>query len=161
PRALAAKATPTPKAKGKAKATATPKAGTKKRPKPKKPSCVATIRDRGTFHFTRRADAHGNDSFCLQIGNAPSKAVGLKLPFRAPITVGKKKFTPKAVNLSLPRRFPILTLKKVSVHLGKSTLHSGDTLTADVVAARGAGLSYVISFGKGKPTQRGKATADS
>ncbi len=160
PHLLLAKATPTPKAKTKTKPKPTTK-GKKPAAGAKAPACAATISDRGTFHFTRRADAHGNDSFCLQIGRAPPRATGLKLTFSATVTAGKKKFTPKAVSLSLPRRFPILTLKKVSVHLGKGTLHSGDTLTADVVAASNASLTYVVSFGKGAPVQRGKTTADS
>lgn len=161
PHLLAAKATPTPKAK----TTKTKPKPTTKGKKPtagaKAPACVATISDRGTFHFTRRADAHGNDSFCLQIGRAPPRATGLKLTFSATVTAGKKTFTAGNIGLTLPRRFPILTLKKVSVHLGKGTLRSGDTLIADVVAASNASLTYVVSFGKGAPVQRGKTTADS
>ena len=91
PRMVPAKSTPTPKKKAAPMTKAKPPKARAKPPKPKAPACVLTIRDRGTFHFTRRADAHGNVSFCLQIGNAPSKATGLKLTFSATVTVGKKK----------------------------------------------------------------------
>jgi len=173
---------------GRAKATATPRPGAKGsatprptvkgkqptgkgKPPVKAPSCivVGTIRDRGTFRFTRTIGKSNVDTSCLRVVSFPARAVALRLIVTAQVTYqghGFKSVTLKPVLVRRPQkpsqqpqvRLILPTLVQASVVLGAVT--SGANETVRSFTARGARVRYVITYAGGNQTRTINRVAD-
>jgi len=183
-----AKATPRPSGKGKPTAkgrpgrttTAKGKPGAKGRPgatstakgKPsakgagKKPTaspCPIQINDSRTLRYTRTADGHGVDAYCMLIAATPARAIGLRVTLTVRIATGKTAlpattFPPFLVQLprlstrpgkSNPTTRPRTRLVLPAV-IDVSPLHgtvsTGQTETIRLFTARGAVVTYRVSY---------------
>ena len=165
--AVAAKATstPTPRSAGKGKPTPTPtprpggKGGPFGRPSGKPvTTCtiVDTIRDRGTFHFTRTADRHGLDDYCLRIGAVPSRAIDLRIVLTVQVRSGSKTFpvshpttiivkrrpsTPPNFRLVLPN-----APKTIDASVRHNVLYTDQTQTVSSFTARYTHVTYRVAY---------------
>jgi len=173
----AAKATPTPRPSAKGgspatKATPAPKPAAKPAPKPKAPACpvVATIRDRGIFRFSRTIGKSRVDVSCLRIAVVPTRATALRLTFALQVIAGAKRYparTLKPYTLTRPSSRPQTPPKSrlalpsvVQASVKYFTVTAGGTETVGSFTARGAHVTYRVSYTGGNQTRTITAVAD-
>ncbi len=169
--AVAAKATatPTPRSAGKGKPTPTPTprpGGNGKGKPPGRPSgkpantctIVATIRDRGTLHFTRTADRHGLDDYCLRIGAVPSRAIDLRIVVIAQVRSGSKTFPvshPTTIIVKRPPATPPVVKvrlvlpnapKTIDASVRHNVLYTDQTQTVNSFTATYTHVTYRVAY---------------
>ncbi len=162
--AVAAKATltPTPRPAGKGKPTPTPRPSGKGKPAGRptgKPattcSIVATILDRGTLHFTRTADRHGVDDYCLRIGAVPSRAIDLRIVITAQVRSGSKTFPSSSPTTVLVKRPPakpptvkvrLILPSKIDASVRHNVLYTDQTQTVSSFTASYTHVTYRVAY---------------
>jgi len=153
-----AKATPTPShtTKGKSGSVTKGKPVTKSKPVTKPAACpiAATIRDRGTLRFTRTADSHGVDQYCVRIAVVPARATSLRLGLSLQVIAGSHTFPADSYTyvVQRPRAKPQVVKSRailpaaIDASVGHGTVTTNGTETIRSFTARYAHVTYRIVY---------------